>query len=362
MTDAAEHADRLARLRALLEARRLDAILVSDERDVRYLSAFRGEDAAVLVGAHEALIATDSRNWGQVEEEVVGFRLERTVSLTEDVVKALQREWGADASLGFQGSCLSHAEWRTLRRLHGGRLRDVGDAVSRLRIVKQPGELADLRRAAAIIESALEAALAPGIVGLSEADLAWRIEVAMREAGAEAPAFDTIVAAGPRGALAHAIPGESRIAVGELVVIDAGARCNGYHSDITRTVATGEIGAEARAAYEVVLAAQLAGLAAVRPGVNGRDVDAAARAVIEDAGLGDRFGHGTGHGVGLQIHELPRLGRTVGDVLAEGMVHTVEPGVYLDGSFGVRIEDTVVVTADGCERLTVSPKELRLVS
>ena len=358
---AEEYADRLTRLRAVLEARHLDVVLVSDVHDVRYLSAFRGEDAVLIVGPEMALIATDSRNWGQVEEEVVGFTLERTTKLPDDALAAAGREWGGDAALGFQGTDVSHSTWRVMRRLHGGRLRDVGDSVSRLRIVKQPSELAELRRAAQVIESALETALAPGIVGSSEGELAWRIEVAMREAGAEAPAFDTIVAAGPRGALAHAIPGERRIEAGELVVVDCGARCNGYNSDITRTFATGELDGEVQAAYEVVLAAQLAGLAAVRPGVSGRQVDAAARAVIEQAGLGDRFGHGTGHGVGLQIHELPRLGRTVGDQLAEGMVHTVEPGVYVDGRFGVRIEDTVAVTADGCERLTRSAKELRVV-
>ena len=361
MTQEQEYADRLARLRAHLHARRLDVVLVTDRHDVRYLSGFRGEDAVLLAGREHALIATDSRNWGQVDEEVTGFVLERTVRLHEDTVAALHRECGRGVALGYQGTDVSHAAWRRLRRLHDGRLRDIGDAVSRLRCVKQPSELRHLRRAAAVIEQALEAALAPGIVGATEAELAWRIEVAMREAGAEAPAFDTIVAAGPRGALAHAIPSQRRIRAGELVVIDAGARCGGYNSDITRTVATGEIDGEARQAYEVVLAAQLAALAAVRDGVDGREVDAAARGVITEAGLGERFGHGTGHGVGLEIHELPRLGRLNGDPLASDMVHTVEPGVYVDGRFGVRIEDTVVVTTDGCERLTVSPKELRVV-
>ena len=170
------------------------------------------------------------------------------------------------------------------------------------------------------------------------------------------------MATGDHGAQAHALPGERVIRAGELVVIDTGARVDGYCSDITRTYAAGEPSAELRRIYEVVLEAQLAGLAAVRAGAHGqRDVDAAARAVIDAAGYGDRFGHGTGHGVGREVHEAPGLGRTRGDRLEAGMVCTVEPGIYLEGVAGVRIEDTVLVTAGGCERLTTSPKELQVV-
>ena len=183
----------------------------------------------------------------------------------------------------------------------------------------------------------------------------------MHAAGAEAPAFATIVAAGPQGALPHAIPGERVIADGDLVVIDMGARLDGYHSDITRTFGVGRLDAGQRAVYEVVEAAQLAGLEAARSGVAARAVDAAARDVIEAAGYGASFGHGTGHGVGLEIHEGPRVGRRSRDRLLPGMVVTVEPGIYLEGRYGVRIEDTLVVTADGHERLTLFAKELRIV-
>jgi Xaa-Pro aminopeptidase len=218
-------------------------------------------------------------------------------------------------------------------------------------------------RAAAVTEVALEAVVAAGLSGRTEAAVAWQVQEEFHRHGAEGEAFPTIVAAGGHAAQAHAIPGARVIAPGELVIMDIGARVDGYCSDITRTFAAGrEPDAEQRRVYDVVLAAQLAGLAAVRAGASGRAaVDEAARAVITQAGYGPHFGHGTGHGVGLEVHEAPSLGRLRGDVLETGMVCTVEPGVYLEGVVGVRIEDTVAVTADGCERLTVSSKELRVV-
>ncbi len=192
--------------------------------------------------------------------------------------------------------------------------------------------------------------------------MAWDLQAEYHRLGAEGEAFGAIVAAGDHGAQAHALPGERVIRAGELVVVDTGARVDGYCSDITRTFAAGEPAEELRSIYEVVLAAQLAGLAAVRAGAHGRgDVDAAARAVVDAAGYGERFGHGTGHGVGLEVHEAPSLGRTRGDRLEAGMICTVEPGIYIEGLVGVRIEDTVLVTPDGGERLTMSPKELQVV-
>jgi len=360
-----------------LNERRLDAALIAEPHDVRYLSGFRGDDTVLLIGAGPAgvvgeeagagqggpigLVCTDSRYWAQVAEEVEGFGLEKTERLPDDAVAAVRRELGETAALGFQGAHTTYTDWRRLRRLHRGALRDLGAAVMRQRMVKEESELHLLAQAAAIVDEALELLVAEGFEGRTEAQIAWRLETLIHELGAEGPSFDTIVAAGPRAALAHAIPGDHRIERGELVLIDAGARFQGYCSDITRTLAVGTPGQRAREVYEAVLAAQLAGLAAVRPGIDGRSVDAAARAVIGAAGYGDFFGHGTGHGVGLQVHELPMLGKRRGDRLGVGMVHTVEPGIYLEGRLGVRIEDTVVVTAAGCERLTCSTKELRVV-
>jgi Xaa-Pro aminopeptidase len=270
---------------------------------------------------------------------------------------------GAGARLGYQGGQLSHASYRKLRRLHAGPLRDVRQGVTLLRAVKDEEEIAVLRRAAAVTDEGLQRVVARGLVGRVERDVAWDLQAEYHRLGAEGEAFAAIVAAGDHGAQAHALPGERVIRAGELVVVDTGARVDGYCSDITRTYAAGEPSAELRRIYDVVLAAQLAGLAAVRAGAHGRsDVDAAARSVIEEAGYGERFGHGTGHGVGLQVHEAPSLGRTRGDLLEAGMICTVEPGIYIEGLAGVRIEDTVLVTPGGGERLTTSPKELQVTT
>jgi Xaa-Pro aminopeptidase len=357
----AAFAERLAGFRSVLARRRLDAALVTEPHDVRYLSGFRGEDTALLIAADLALVCTDSRYWAQVAEEVVGFALEKTEDLIDDAVKALARELGDGVALGFQGGAMTHAEWRHLRRRHRGALRDLRDAVVRLRMVKDEAELRSMAQAAAITDRALEIVLAEGLEGQSEQDVAWRLDTVMHELGAEGPSFETIVAAGPRAALAHAIPGARRIGRGELVVIDFGARHAGYCSDITRTVCVGEPSVRQREIYGIVLAAQRAGLEASRAGVDRRARAAAARPRIAAGGYGDRFGHGTGHGVGLQVHELPRIGKRRGDRLVAGMVHTVEPGIYIEGELGVRIEDSVVVTAAGCQRLTLSPKALRIV-
>ncbi len=352
---------RIARLQALLPAWRVDAVLVSGEADVRYLSGFRGDDTVLLIGREWAAIVTDSRYWEQVRRETAGVELveARGPSLIGDVTAALVDSAGADCALGCQGGHLTHAGYRTLRRLHRGPLRDVGERVSRLRMVKSAAEIEAVRTAAAIVDQSLAVVLAEGLVGRRESEVAWRLKEEYHARGAEGESFPAIVAAGPRGALPHAIAGNDRIRAGQLVVIDTGARVDGYCSDMTRTVAAGRVSAQQRKVYDVVLAAQLAGLAAVRDGARGReDVDAAARAVVAAAGHGDRFGHGTGHGVGLEIHEAPALGRLRGDRLATGMLCTVEPGIYLEGRFGVRIEDTVAVTADAGLPLTSFPKEL----
>jgi Xaa-Pro aminopeptidase len=359
--------DRLAALRRLLTDRGLDAVLVSGTADVRYLSGFRGDDAILLVAREHAFICSDSRYWSQIADEVSDFTTvpsEGGAALVSDALSAWSAADGRDQHerrLGFQGDVVAYTQHRHLRRLFGGRLVNVGERLSALREVKDVDELKLLGAAAAIADAALEAVVSRGLRGHSEREVAWAVEQAVRAGGAEAVAFATIVATGPHGALPHAIPGDALIADGDLVVIDMGARLDGYHSDITRTFAAGRPTDEQRAVYGVVLEAQLAGLQAVRAGVACGAVDAAARGVIDGAGYGARFGHGTGHGVGLEIHEKPRVGKRSRARLAPGMVVTVEPGIYLDGRFGVRIEDTVVVTAGACERLTLFPKELRAV-
>jgi Xaa-Pro aminopeptidase len=234
----------------------------------------------------------------------------------------------------------------------------AGDAVEALRAVKEPGEIERIRAASQVADAGLRQIMAEGLVGRTEAAVADSLERAMRAHGATGLSFPSIVAAGPHGALPHAQPRDVEISAGELVVIDWGAVLDGYCSDCTRTLATGELDDESHAVYELVLEAQLAGLKAVHAGVSGRDADGAARAVIEAGGHADHFGHGLGHGVGMEVHEAPRLSQRSDSVLASGNLVTVEPGVYLPGRLGVRIEDLVVVTDSGCEILTGVPKEL----
>jgi Xaa-Pro aminopeptidase len=230
--------------------------------------------------------------------------------------------------------------------------------VEQLRAVKEPAELERIRAAAALADEALSATLSRGLAGRSERAVALDLEDEMRHRGSE-PSFPSIVAAGPQGAQPHADARDVEIPRGTLVIVDWGARVDGYCSDCTRTFATGDVDAEARELYDLVARAQRTGLEAVRAGVTGRDADAAARAVIDHAGQGERFGHGLGHGVGLEVHEGPRLAKAGGDErLQAGNVVTVEPGVYVPGRFGVRVEDLVVVTAQGVEILSASSKEL----
>jgi Xaa-Pro aminopeptidase len=244
----------------------------------------------------------------------------------------------------------------------GVQLVPAGDAVEALRAVKEPGEIERIRAASQVADAGLRQIMAEGLVGRTEVAVADSLERAMRAHGATGLSFPSIVAAGPHGALPHAQPRDVEISAGELVVIDWGAVLDGYCSDCTRTLATGELDDESHAVYDLVLEAQLAGLSAVSSGVTGRDADAAARAVIDAGGHAEHFGHGLGHGVGIEVHEAPRLSQRSDSVLASGNIVTVEPGIYLPGRLGVRIEDLVAVTDSGGEILTGVPKELITVT
>jgi Xaa-Pro aminopeptidase len=242
----------------------------------------------------------------------------------------------------------------------GVELVPAGGDVERLRRVKDPGELATIRAASEMADDAWRWSLERGLGGRTERDVARATEARIRELGGE-PSFPAIVAAGPNGALPHAEPGAREIGAGDMVVFDMGAKLDDYCSDGTRTFAVGEPSDAAREVYEVVRGAQRAALDAVRAGIGGEPLDEVARGLIESAGHGERFGHGLGHGVGLEVHEGPRVSRRSEDVLAAGEVVTIEPGVYLPGELGVRIEDLVVVTEDGHENLSALPKELQMV-
>jgi Xaa-Pro aminopeptidase len=262
--------------------------------------------------------------------------------------------------VAFEDAHVSVRAHGRLRELVGDRVELVagGDAVERLRAVKDTDEIRRIGEAAKVADAALRQVMEQGLVGRTELAVAVALERAMEDFGAKRPSFGSIVAAGPQGALPHAQPRDVEIGRDALVVIDWGAELDGYCSDCTRTLATGDLPDATLEAYDLVHQAQLAGLDAVSAGVSGRDADSAARDVIGDAGQAEHFGHGLGHGVGLEIHEAPRLSQRSESVLAAGNVVTVEPGVYLPGQFGVRIEDLVVVTGTACTILTSVPKEL----
>jgi Xaa-Pro aminopeptidase len=346
-----------ARLAELVGARELDLLLVSDLTNVRYLTGFTGTNGACLVGAERAFF-TDFRYPERAQNEV-GEGWERPKAERELLPGIARRVKGR---VGFEDARLSVRQLGKLREAvpRGVELVPAGDLVEQLRAVKDPGELERIAAAAALADEVYRWAIERGLGGRSERQVARACETRIGELGAE-PSFPPIVAAGPNGALPHAEPGDRAIEPGELVVFDMGARLDGYCSDCTRTFATGEPGGEARETYELVHMAQLAALTAVRAGARGKEVDSVPRELIEEAGHGARFGHGTGHGVGLEVHEGPRLAATSDDDLRCGNVVTVEPGVYLPGRFGVRIEDLVVVTDDGHRSLSGLSKELTLV-
>jgi len=343
------------RLAELVSREGLDSLFVGDLTNIRYLTGFAGTNAACLIGPELRLFLTDFRYTERAEHEL-GEGWERPGAERELVPQLARRMSGR---VGYEDAKLSVRRLAQLRDAvpDGVELVPAGDLVEELRAVKDAGEVARIAAAAELADEVYRWALEPGLAGRSEREVARGCEARMRELGAE-PSFPPIVAAGPNGALPHAEPSEREIGAGELVVFDMGAELDGYCSDCTRTFAAGDPGAQARDVYELVLAAQQAVLAAVAPGVSGPEADSAARGPIEAAGYGERFGHGLGHGVGIEVHEAPRLAASSEDVLRAGNVVTVEPGVYVPGAFGVRIEDLVVVGEDGVRNLSGLPKEL----
>lgn len=358
------HANRRASLRGRLRELNLDALLVTNLLNVRYLTGFTGSNAALLLdasGEANTVFCTDGRYDAQSATQVPD--LERLIQRPCDLTLAAR---GAQRCrrVGFESHVVTVEAFDPLAKAATGvELVRAANLVETQRLVKDPAEIESLRQACAAADNALADLIAAGGIraGRTEREVARDLENRMYDQGADAPSFESIVATGANSAIPHHRPTDAVLAVGDLVKLDFGALVDGYHSDMTRTVVLGPPADWQREIYELVAQSQAAGRAAVAPGVAAAEVDRIARAVIEDAGYGEKFSHGLGHGVGLEIHEAPSLGKAGTGTLAEGMTVTVEPGVYLAGQGGVRIEDTLVVRGGEPEILTLTTKDLVVI-
>ncbi len=358
-------APRLDRLRDLFDDADCQALLVTELANIRYLTGFTGSAALLLVLPDEVLFVSDGRYGEQAAAQLHQSGVEARMEIgaaqaqRDAVVGAVQETKPPIDRIGLEANHVSWAAQRTwsVDWFAGYELVPTEGLVERLRLVKDDGEVARLVAASAIADAALGTVRHRLLERPTEAELGLELDTEMRRLGAEGVSFETIVAAGPNGAMPHHRPGSRTVAEGDLVVIDFGALVDGYHSDMTRTSIIGEPTGTQQRMLDVVAEAQRAGVDAVAAGVEATAVDAACRQVIDAAGWGDAFAHGTGHGVGLDIHEGPRVAQTATATLVAGCVVTVEPGVYLPDHGGVRIEDTVVVTDSGCRTITLAPKD-----
>jgi Xaa-Pro aminopeptidase len=356
--------DRADRVAQALEGHEADVLLVTEPHNVRWLTGFTGSSGAAVVGRDGTRrFITDFRYLTQSAEQLdPAWEREIAVDLLAGVTRSLPGS--GDLRMAFESAHMTVKDHAKLAGTLRPRIElvPVPGVVEELRAVKDEDELEAVRSAARLADDALVEVLGNGLVGRTEREVALDLEFAIRRRGAEAVSFPPIVAAGEHGALPHAEPREVAIPAGTLCVIDWGAQLDGYASDCTRTFATGDVDPRDAEVYALVLRAQEAALAAVRPGPTGREVDAVARAIIDAAGHAEHFGHGLGHGVGLDVHEGPRLSKQGDAALAAGMVVTIEPGVYVPGAIGVRIEDLVIVTDDGGEIVSSLPKDLQVVA
>lgn len=349
---------RLLRLREALCQRGLGAMIVSDLVNVRYMSGFTGSSAILIISGDCTILLTDSRYTEQASVETCGCTVTTVRGNILKSVPETVRRLGL-SRIGFEEASLSYADWRRLKdALPDVELSPVKNIIAEFRLVKDSDEMALIRNAAEVADAAFDYISREVAPGMTEREIALDIDCFMRRHGAEDSAFETLVAEGARSAMPHAKPQDRPVRDGEFILIDFGARVDGYHSDITRTVVLGPPDSRKREIYHIVLDAQSAAIEKIRPGVTGKEIDAAARDHIAATGYGENFGHTLGHGLGLEIHDTRILAPDSDIVLAAGMVMTVEPGIYIPGFGGVRIEDDVLVTESGCEVLTRSPKSL----
>jgi Xaa-Pro aminopeptidase len=347
---------RLTKLRAVLPEHNIDAVLISQPENRRYLSGFTGSAGMLVVTADRAVMATDFRYYEQVGREAPEFELAKITTRVSDLLPEVLADLGVKR-LGFESQHVTVEQLNTLSKAtEGVEWLPLENTVETIRAVKDQDEIDALRRSAALNDAAFAHLLDVIKPGMTERAAAWEMEAYMRSHGASKVAFDLIVAAGPNGALPHARPGDQAIQPGAPVVVDIGCVLDDYCSDMTRTFCLGEPSSKYLEVWDVVLQAQEAAKAVARAGTTGVEADAAARDLIVEAGYGDYFGHGLGHGVGLAVHEWPRAGRLSEDTFEAGMSLTIEPGIYLPGEFGVRIEDLVIIGQDGIEILSNTPK------
>ncbi|MFC5603524.1 M24 family metallopeptidase [Sporosarcina koreensis] len=348
---------KLAKLREALKEHGLDALLVTNPYNRRYLTGFTGSAGVAVVSAEDAVFITDFRYTEQAAEQVKGFRIvKHEKTIIEEV--ANQVEQMKIKTLGFEKDNVSFGTYELYNDKVDAELKAVSGIVEKLRMVKSADEIEVLKQAAKIADDAFAHICTFIKPGVTELEVSNELEMFMRKQGATSSSFDIIVASGERGALPHGVASDKVIQTGEMVTLDFGALYNGYISDITRTVAVGEPSEKMREIYEVTLAAQELALEKIKPGMTGIEADAIARDYIKSKGYGEAFGHSTGHGIGLEVHEGPGLSFRSETVLEPNMAVTVEPGIYLPGIGGVRIEDDILITEDGNVRLTHSPKEL----
>jgi Xaa-Pro aminopeptidase len=352
--------NRLNKLRRQLAERELDGFLVSRSENRYYLSGFDGSAGYLIITANHSILATDFRYIEQAGEQADGFEIKRISGVLADWLPGLAADTGI-TRIGFESADISQSEYSrftTSLKRNGSPLKmePTEGLIEALRSVKEPAELELIRQAAGLADGAVDHVRELLRAGITEEELAWKAEKYMRERGSQAVPFEVIVASGPNAAKPHWQPSSRPIQAGEPVVIDLGARYGGYASDLTRTVWTGTPDKTLSKVYDTVLGAQLAALSLIKEGTTGHEADSYARTVIEEGGYGDAFGHGLGHGVGLAAHEPPRLGPKSEDRLMEGTVFTVEPGIYLPGWGGVRIEDLAVISGGKLEILTQSGK------
>lgn len=350
---------RVVHLQNVMNQQGVEALLLTNRRNCYYISGFTGTSGVVLLTKNDAYLITDFRYLSQVKEQSPDFTVMEHIGnqMYAKVAETCKRL--GILTLHFEPEHLSYAEYQELSMaVDQITLQPIGNVMEQIRGQKDEKELSFIQKAIYIAEDAFRQLLAELTPGLTEQQVALRLEWLMRERGASGVSFDMIVASGVRSALPHGVASDKRIEIGELVTFDFGCYFQGYVSDITRTIAIGSCSDEQREIYEIVRAANEKAITEIGPGMRASDADAIARDFIDQAGYADWFGHGTGHGIGLDIHEYPRLGKSSDDVLLPGMVVTVEPGIYLKDQFGVRIEDDIYITPEGNKVLTSLPKEL----